>query len=108
MKARCAHDKPRRLRIPRIVTPAVNPCGHSALNRRDMMMESKPMIRPLPLTRLLVPVLLVLGVAACHQEGPAERAGRSIDRAGQNLRDAVDPPQGPAERAGRTVDRALQ
>lgn len=68
------------------------------------------MTAPLPLAsmRLLLPALLVLGLAACHQEGPAERAGRSIDRAGQNLRDAVDPPHGPAERAGRAVDRALQ
>lgn len=74
----------------------------------DVMTNEKPMTRSLPLTRLLLPALLLLGVAACHQEGPAERAGRSIDRAGQNLRDAVDPPHGPAERAGRTVDRALQ
>jgi hypothetical protein len=57
--------------------------------------------------RLLLPALLVLGLAACQQEGPAERAGRSLDRAGQNLRDAVDPPRGPVERLGRSVDRAV-
>jgi ABC-type antimicrobial peptide transport system permease subunit len=47
-----------------------------------------------------------LGLAACEQPGPAPRAGQSIDRAGQNLSDAVNP-KGPAEKAGRAVDRAL-
>jgi hypothetical protein len=47
-----------------------------------------------------------LGLAACEQPGPAQRAGQSIDRAGQNLSDAVNP-KGPAEKAGRSVDRAL-
>ncbi|MCB4821155.1 hypothetical protein [Roseicella aerolata] len=57
--------------------------------------------------RLLLPALLLFGLAACQQEGPGERAGRSLDRAGQNVRDAVDPPRGPAERLGRSVDRTL-
>jgi len=58
---------------------------------------------------LLIAVLGVslLGLTACHQSGPAERAGRSLDNAGQNLSDAVNPPQGPVEAAGRKVDRAL-
>lgn len=49
---------------------------------------------------------LTLPLMACKEEGPAERAGRSLDRAGENLRDAVDPPSGPVERAGRAIDRA--
>jgi hypothetical protein len=51
-------------------------------------------------------LLASLGLAACEQPGPAERAGHSLDRAGERLRDAVDPP-GPTERMGRAVDRAL-
>lgn len=61
------------------------------------------------MTRLLVllPALaLGLGLAACDKPGPAEQAGRSMDRAGERLRDAVDPPRGPVERAGRALDRA--
>ena len=54
----------------------------------------------------LLPSVLI-GLAACEREGPAERAGQGIDRAGQNLRDAVDPPRGPVERLGRSVDRAV-
>jgi predicted small secreted protein len=59
--------------------------------------------------RVLIPMLLLacFGLAACHQPGPAERAGRSLDRAGEQVRDAVDPPSGPSERVGRAVDRAL-
>ena len=57
--------------------------------------------------RLLLPALMVLALAACQQEGPAERAGRSVDRAGQSVRDTVDPPRGPVERLGRSVDRAV-
>jgi len=56
---------------------------------------------------LLLPVLLTLGLAACHQEGPAERAGHSLDNAGQKVQDTLDPPQGPAQSAGRKIDRAL-
>jgi hypothetical protein len=56
---------------------------------------------------LLLPALLTFSLAACERQGPAERAGRSLDRAGENVRDAVDPPRGPVERMGRSVDRAL-
>lgn len=57
------------------------------------------------MTRLLL-VLPILLLAACDKPGPAEQAGRSVDRAGERLRDAVDPPRGPVERAGRALDRA--
>ena len=42
----------------------------------------------------------------CVQKGPAQRAGENIDRAVENMKDAVDPP-GPAEKAGRSLDRAM-
>lgn len=61
----------------------------------------------MPVIRLILPALLGLGLAACHQEGPAERTGRSLDKAGQSMRDAVDLPRGPVERLGRSVDRAV-
>lgn len=51
--------------------------------------------------------LMLVGLAACHEEGPAERSGKSLDHAGKSLSDAVNPPQGPAQSAGRKVDRAL-
>ncbi|MEO3473595.1 hypothetical protein AAFN86_17135 [Roseomonas sp. CAU 1739] len=50
-------------------------------------------------------LLLALPLIACD-EGPAETAGERIDRAAQNVRDAVDPPNGPIERVGRAIDRA--
>jgi hypothetical protein len=68
--------------------------------------KSKPEIMMRPMLLALLPAMLI-GLAACEREGPAERAGRNVDRAGQNLRDAVDPPSGPAERLGRSVDRAV-
>ena len=60
----------------------------------------------------LLPALAVVGAlgatAACNtREGPAERAGRNLDRAGERVRDTVDPPRGPAERLGRSVDRTV-
>jgi hypothetical protein len=51
--------------------------------------------------------LLLAGLTACQQEGPAEKAGSSIDRAGQKVQDTLNPPQGPAQSAGRKLDRAL-
>jgi hypothetical protein len=63
------------------------------------------------LPRTLLPVLAVLAAlaatAACTREGPAERAGRNLDRAGERVRDTVDPPRGPVERMSRSVDRAV-
>jgi hypothetical protein len=52
-------------------------------------------------------VIAVLGIAGCQQEGPAEKAGKSIDNAAQNASDALNPPQGPAQSVGRKVDRTL-
>jgi hypothetical protein len=54
-----------------------------------------------------VAALMMIGLSACHEEGPAERAGKSLDNAGQSVSDALNPPKGPAESAGRKVDRAL-
>jgi hypothetical protein len=51
-------------------------------------------------------VLLVGSIAACREEGPAEKAGKSLDKGVEKLKDAVDPP-GPAEKAGRAVDKAV-
>lgn len=51
-------------------------------------------------------ILLPLGLAACHQEGPAERAGKGLDNAGQAISDTLNPP-GPAQSAGRKVDKVL-
>jgi hypothetical protein len=32
---------------------------------------------------------LVVGLAACKKQGPAERAGKEIDKAGDKIKDAV-------------------
>lgn len=37
----------------------------------------------------IVCAALLVGLAACEREGPAEKAGRSIDRAAKDVRDAV-------------------
>ena len=34
-------------------------------------------------------VMLLLGLAACEREGPAEKAGRAVDEAASDVRDAV-------------------
>lgn len=59
--------------------------------------------------RILLPILAVitLCLGACHQEGPAERAGRSVDNTTQRIGDTLSPPQGPVQSAGRKIDRAL-
>jgi hypothetical protein len=56
---------------------------------------------------LISAALMVAGLSACHEEGPAEKAGKSLDNAGHSVSDALNPPQGPAQSAGRKVDRAL-
>ncbi len=57
------------------------------------------------LTAILV--LSVMGLAGCEEsKGPVQKAGESVDKGVQNVKDAVVPP-GPAEKVGRSVDKAL-
>jgi hypothetical protein len=63
------------------------------------------MTRVLRAAALLAPLLVF---TACHQAGPAERAGRSLDNAAAETRDTIDPPANPVERAGRQLDRAVE
>lgn len=60
-------------------------------------------------------LLVVVGVlgagatvmSACERhEGPAEKAGKKIDKAADDVADAIHP-KGPAEKAGRAIDRAV-
>ena len=48
----------------------------------------------------------VASVVSCREKGPAERAGEHMDKAVENIKDAVDP-KGPVEKAGEKVDKAL-
>jgi hypothetical protein len=45
--------------------------------------------------------------AGCQPEGPAENAGKQIDKGIENVKDTVNPP-GPVEKAGRAVDKATK
>lgn len=54
---------------------------------------------------LAIPTLtaaFALSLAGC-EKGPAEKAGQKIDKAGENVRDAVNP-RGPAEKVGEKID----
>jgi hypothetical protein len=56
---------------------------------------------------LAAATLLVSGMLiGCETKGPAEKAGQNLDKAGQNLKDAVDT-RGPAAKAGDAVDKAV-
>lgn len=59
-------------------------------------------------TRTLIAPVLALGVAVlfvgCEQKGPAQKAGENLDKAGQNVKDAVDPPS-TGEKVGREIDK---
>jgi hypothetical protein len=57
--------------------------------------------------RLAALGLPLLALVACHDEGPAEKAGKSLDGAVQSLKDAVDPP-GTGEQIGRALDKAVK
>ncbi len=43
----------------------------------------------------------------CEDKGPVQKAGESVDRTAEKVKDAVDP-RGPAEKAGAKVDDALK
>ena len=60
-------------------------------------------------TKMLIAgaALMLTALTACHQEGPAERSGKSLDNTGKSISDTLNPPQGPAQSTGRKIDRAL-
>lgn len=60
----------------------------------------------LPLLISLFVFPLIASVVSCKEKGPAEKAGESLDKAVENVKDAVDP-KGPVEKAGEKLDNAL-
>ena len=40
--------------------------------------------------RIFIVMLAVVALAACRQEGPAEKAGRQLDQAGKDVARSVD------------------
>jgi hyperosmotically inducible protein len=51
------------------------------------------------------------GLPACQKEGPAERAGKQVDKAAEDTSKTVDKltgKEGPAESAGRKLDESAQ
>jgi hypothetical protein len=59
----------------------------------------------------LVAALSLAGVAGCHEQGPARKAGRAIDEAAEDVQDGVQdltPEDGPLEQAGEQTDEAIE
>ena len=48
---------------------------------------------------------IAIGVGACREEGPMEKAGRKVDEAMEEL---AHGDEGSLERAGRKLDEALE
>jgi len=63
--------------------------------------------RVAPFASMLLIFGALVAFAGCESEGPAEKAGKSIDKGIQNAKDTVDP-AGPGEKAGRSVDKVLK
>jgi len=67
---------------------------------------------------LVVASVCVLTLSACEKEGPAEKAGKSVDetleKVGESLKKAEESiaetinPKGPAEKAGEAIDKTAQ
>ncbi len=49
---------------------------------------------------------LVVSTVSCREKGPAEKAGESVDKSVEKVKDTIDP-KGPLEKAGKKVDNAL-
>lgn len=50
-------------------------------------------------------VLASQGLAGCKRHN--ETVGEKVDHFGDKVQDKLDPPKGPAEKAGRSIDRTL-
>lgn len=54
---------------------------------------------------LLLGLVVVVVLGACREEGTAEKAGRKLDEAIEEL---TDPDEGPLEKLGRKTDEAIE
>jgi hypothetical protein len=50
--------------------------------------------------------LMVIALEGCEREGPAERAGKELDKTVEKFGEAVEK-KGPLERAGEKMDNAI-
>jgi hypothetical protein len=61
-----------------------------------------------PLIFASAAVVLALSLPGCQkEEGPMEKAGKTVDQASEKAKDAVAP-KGPLERAGESADKAVE
>jgi hypothetical protein len=59
----------------------------------------------------LIAALAFAGVAGCKDEGPAEKAGRAIDEAAENVQEGAQDltmDEGPLEQAGEMADEQIE
>ncbi len=67
----------------------------------------------IPTLLLIVSLSLTLLTFGCESQGPAEKAGETIDKSVQSTKDTLDDAadkitgQGPAEEAGENIDEAM-
>lgn len=68
---------------------------------------SHPILPIMKITYLIALCLIPCAVTliSCKEKGPAEKAGESVDKAVENVKDAIDP-KGPVEKAGEKIDEA--
>lgn len=59
------------------------------------------------LSMVLCMGLVAMTLGGCEREGPAERAGKEIDKTTEKLGDALEK-DGPVERAGEQIDKAVK
>lgn len=54
---------------------------------------------------VIIAVAATLALTGCPKKGAGQRAGEKLDAAKDKVSDTLDP-KGPAEKAGRSIDRA--
>jgi ABC-type oligopeptide transport system substrate-binding subunit len=61
--------------------------------------------RPSVLLTAVIAVAATLALTGCPKKGATQRAGEKLDAAKDKVSDTLNP-KGPAEKAGRSIDRA--
>jgi hypothetical protein len=103
--------------LTRVIFMKTNPrqiYTHDKHKRKDWIVMTKSRRPLISALLMIVALFLFLGFSGCDKEGPAEKAGKKIDKSVEEVKEAAEEAgdkltgQGPAEELGEKIDDSVE